>query len=254
MTLDQAVRRVRPLRTSGPSTAAWVLAGSLVAWVVLILGWPAGPRVGGAAATGHVHHHHGVAALDPWTGSWVLGWLVMVAAMMWPLAVPTLSAVGRAAFRGWRVPLVATCLGAITVLWLAVGLAVASVAHALGVPAGSGGWQLGWVAAAVLWSRSAWRARLLWRCSRLPAVAPGGVRGLASASVAGAVVWRRCALLCLPVMVAMVVGHNVGLLVGVSAAAWWEAAHPRTWRDPVPVLLVAAVGVWLLLSGVVSRG
>lgn len=252
MTLDQAVRRVRPLRTSGPPTAAWVLAGSLVAWAVLVPGWLAGTRVGGAAATEHVHHH-GSAALDPWTGTWVLGWLVMVAAMMWPLAVPTLSAVGRAAFRGWRVRLVATCLGTVTVLWLAVGLAVASVAHALAVPAGSGAWQLGWVAAAVLWSRSAWRARLLWRCARLPAVAPGGVRGLASATVAGAVAWRRCALLCLPVMTAMVVGHDPGLMLGASVSAWWEAAHPRAWRDPVPVLLLAATGVWLL-SGVVPRG
>jgi hypothetical protein len=177
----------------------------------------------------------------------------MVAAMMWPLAVPTLSAVGRAAFRGWRVRLVATCLGTVTALWLAAGLAVASVAHALAVPVGSAGWQLGWVAAAVLWNRSAWRTRLLWQCSRSPAIAPGGVRGLASASVAGAVVWRRCALLCGPVMAAMVVGHDPWLMVGASVAAWWEAAHPRAWRDPVPVLLLAAAGVWLL-PGVVARG
>ena len=252
MTLDQVVRWVRPVRTPRPPTATWVLAGSLVAWVVLTAEALADMRVGGVAATGHVHHH-GVAALHPWTGTWVLGWLGMVAAMMWPLAVPTLSAVGRAAFRGWRVRLVATCLGTVTALWLAAGLAVASVAHALAVPVGSAGWQLGWVAAAVLWNRSAWRTRLMWQCSRSPAIAPGGVRGLASASVAGAVVWRRCALLCGPVMAAMVVGHDPGLMVGASVAAWWEAAHPRAWRDPVPVLLLAAVGVWLL-PGVVARG
>ncbi|HZH18808.1 MAG TPA: hypothetical protein VEZ18_01315 [Geodermatophilus sp.] len=253
MTLDQAVRWVRPVRTSRPPTAAWVLAGSVVAWAVLTVGSPAATQVGGAAP-GHVHQHHGGAAVDPWTAAWVLGWLLMVAAMTWPLAVPTLSAVGRAAFRGWRVRLVATCLVSVTVLWLGAGLAIASVARALAVPAGSGGWQLGWVAAAVLWSRSAWRARLLWRCARLPAVAPGGVRGLASATVAGAVAWRRCALLCLPVMTAMVVGHDPGLMLGASVSAWWEAAHPRAWRDPVPVLLLAATGVWLLLPGVVPRG
>jgi hypothetical protein len=252
VTLDQAVRWVRPVRAPRPPTAAWVLAGAVVAWAVLAVGSIAGTQAGGAA-TGHVHQHSGGAAVDPWTVAWVLGWLLMVAAMMWPLAVPTLSAVGRAAFRGWRVRLVAACLGTVTVLWLAAGLAIASVAHALAVSAGSRGWQLGWVAAALLWSRSAWRARLLWRCSRLPAVAPGGIRGLASATVAGAVAWRRCALLCVPVMTAMVVGHDAGLMLGASVAAWWEAAHPRAWRDPVPVLLLAAVGVWLL-SGVVPRG
>ncbi len=249
MTLDQAVRWVRPVRASRPPTAAWVLAGALVAWAVLTVG----SLAGGAAAPGHVHRHHGVAAVDPWTGAWVLGWLLMVVAMTWPLAVPTLSAVGRAAFRGWRVRLVAACLVSVTVLWLAAGMAIASVAHVLAVPADSGGWQLGWLAAALLWSRSAWRARLLWRCSRLPAVAPGGVRGLASVTVAGAVAWRRCALLCGPAMTAMVVGHDLGLVLGASLAAWWEAAHPRAWRDPVPVLLLAATGVWLL-SGVVHRG
>jgi hypothetical protein len=44
------------------------------------------------------------------------------------------------------------------------------------------------------------------------------------------------------------------LMVSASLAAWWEAAHPRAWRDPVPVLLLAAGGVWLLLVHVVLDG
>ena len=257
MTLAQAVRWVRPARTSRSSPAALVLTGSAIAWVVLAVLVVQDARVGRAAA-GHLHHHgsslHVGAVVDPWGGAWVLVWLLMVAAMMWPLAVPALSMVSRVAFRGWRVRLVAACLGTVTVLWIAAGLAVAAAAHVLGVSAGSRVWQLGWVAVALLASRSFWRARVLWRCAKLPPVAPGGIRGLVSASAAGAVTWRRCALLCGPVMAAMVVGHDLVLMLGASLAVWWEAAHPRAWRDPLPVMLLTAAAGWLLVAEVVFRG
>ena len=242
MILDRAIRRVRPAGPSRLPAARFVLAGSAVAWVVLAV-WTV--RDGGVAD----HHggslHGGV--VEPWRAAWLLTWLLMMAAMMWPLAAPALAVVSRGAFRAWRVRLVATCLGTVTVLWVAAGLAVASVAHLLVVPAGSRAWQVGWVAVALLAGRSARRARVLWRCAKIPAVAPGGGRGLASASVAGAVAWRRCAVLCGPVMAAMAVGHDPVLMLGASLAAWWEAAHPRAWRDPVPALLLAAVAAWLLL-------
>jgi hypothetical protein len=227
MTLDQAVRWVRPARTSRPLPAVPVLAGSAVAWTVLAALMVEDARAGRGAVVADHMHHHGDAVVNPWSTAWMLVWLLMVAAMMWPLAVPTLSIVRQAAFRGWRTQLVATCLGTITLLWL--------------------------VAVAVLMSRSARRARVLWRCAKLPAVAPGGVRGLASASSVGAVAWRRCALLCGPLMTAMVVGHDPVLMLCASLAAWWEAAHPRAWRDPIPMLLLAAAGVWLL-AGVAYHG
>jgi hypothetical protein len=253
MTLDQAVRWVRPARTSRPLPAVPVLAGSAVAWTVLAALMVEDARAGRGAVVADHMHHHGDAVVNPWSTAWMLVWLLMVAAMMWPLAVPTLSIVRQAAFRGWRTQLVATCLGTITLLWLVAGLAVASAAHALAVPSDGRAWQLGWVAVAVLMSRSARRARVLWRCAKLPAVAPGGVRGLASASSVGAVAWRRCALLCGPLMTAMVVGHDPVLMLCASLAAWWEAAHPRAWRDPIPMLLLAAAGVWLL-AGVAYHG
>ena len=253
MTLVPAARRARPPRASRLPVAPLVLAGSGAAWAVLGVLHVGHVLAGPSAAAGHVHHGGG-ATVQPWSVAWIGTWTVMVAAMMWPLAVPTLSAVGRAAFRGWRTPLVVACLGTITALWLVSGFAVAAVARALEVPAGSTAWAVGWVAVAVLLSLSARRARLLWQCSRLAAVAPGGLRGLGSASVAGVVEWRRCALLCGPVMTAMVVGHHPALLVGASLAVWWEAAHPRAWRDPVPVVLLAAAGGWLLIAAVVAGG
>ena len=135
-----------------------------------------------------------------------------------------------------------------TILWLALGLAGAAVAQALAVPVGSLWWQLAFVCVALAAYRSAHRRRVLEKCLRLPALAPGGRRGVVTAARAGVLTWRRCALLCGPVMLAMTVGHSPVLMVGASLAAWWEAWHPRAWRDPVPVLLVGAAGAWLLLS------
>ena len=233
---------IAPVRAPAPPTSTVVLAGSAVAWVVLVA--LALQELGDPAAA---HAHHGAAAVAPWQAGWIAMWLLMLVAMMWPLAVPTLTVVGRAAFPGWRTALVTACLGTLTALWLVAGLVAGSVAHLLGAQGQSLGWQLGWVAVALLAGRSARRARLLERCSRVSAVAPGGVRGLVSAARAGAGDWRRCALLCGPVMTAMVVGHSPALLLGASLAAWWESAHLRAWRDPVPALLLGAVAIVLVL-------
>jgi hypothetical protein len=244
MTLDHAVGRSRSTRPPWPVTAGPVLAGSAVAWVALTV-WAV------AAPTHPSGHGTPGTVVDPWGPAWLLAWLLMVAAMMWPLAVPALAAVHRAAFRRRRVLLVATCLGTVTALWVGAGLAVAAAAHLGAVPAGSVAWQLTWIVAAALATRSARRARVLWRCGRLPPIAPGGLRGVRTAALAGVAAWRRCAVLCGPLMVAMVVGHDPVLMVSASLAAWWEAAHPRAWRDPVPVLLLVAGGAWLLLVDVV---
>jgi hypothetical protein len=250
MTLDQALERFRSARPPWPATARPVLAGSAVAWVALTA-WAVQDSLTGGAAS---HHAGAGAVVDPWNPKWLLTWLLMVAAMMWPLAVPALAAVRQGAFRRWRVRLVATCLATITALWVGAGLAVAAAAHLGAVPAGSVAWQLSWVAVAALATRSAGRARVLWRCGTLPPVAPGGLRGLSTAALAGVAAWRRCAVLCGPLTAAMVVGHDPVLMVSASLAAWWEATHPRAWRDPVPVLLLVAGGAWLLLVNVVLGG
>ncbi len=230
-----------------PPYARAVLACAAVAWVALSVPWPGN----GELSATHTHHHlPSVAAgvVNPWSLVWVGTWLLMVVAMMWPLSVPTVGAITRSSFRGWRTRLAVVCLATVSTLWLGLGLAGAAVAQALSVPAGSLWWQLAFVCLALAGYRSAHRGRVLERCLRLPALAPGGRRGVVTAARAGVLTWRRCALLCGPAMLAMAVGHSPVLMVGASLAAWWEAWHPRAWRDPVPVLLVAAAGGWLLLS------
>ena len=81
---------------------------------------------------------------------WISTWLLMVVAMMWPLTVPTVGAIARSSFRGWRNRLGAVCLATVTILWLAVGLAGALLAQALSVPSGSFAWQLTFIALALV--------------------------------------------------------------------------------------------------------
>ena len=250
MTLERVVPRV-PRAARRPRLAYAVLAASGAAWAALVLlstlgGDPAGGTAHDMAGMEGMAGMDQVEVVSPWTTGWVAMWLLMVTAMMWPLAVPMLDAVRRSAYRGWRTGLVLTCLAATTLLWLAFGLVAGTVAGLLTVPAGSVTWQVAWVLLAVVLTWSARRARVLWQCLTLPPLAPGGRRGLVSATRAGLVSWRRCALLCGPVMVAMVVGHSLVLLACASLSAWWEAAHPRHRHDPVPPLLLATAAVWLV--------
>ncbi len=224
-----------------------VIAGSVVAWLTLLwLAVPTGP----SAVPGHAHGSipggadAAAAAVDALSWAWVAGWSLMVVAMMWPLLVPTVDHVSRAAFPRWRFTLVSITVLTATLLWLALGFAVALAAQVAGIPAGSVWWQLAFIGVAAVAWRSAARSRLLWRCAKLPPIDPGGLRGARRSAAAGLVSWQRCALLCGPLMMAMVVGHNPVVMIAASISVWWEAWHPRAWRDRVPLalILVAALG------------
>jgi hypothetical protein len=255
MSLLQATPLAERLSDAVRATTTRVILGATAtAWLALSIPWPGS----GPAGQTHAHHDHAVPpvadVVDPWSLAWIASWLLMVIAMMWPLAVPTVGAVSRSSFRGWRTRLPVVCLATVTVLWLAVGIAGALVARTLGVPAGSVWWQLAFVGLALVAFRSARRSRLLETCLRLPPLAPGGRRGVLTAARAGLLSWRRCALLCGPMMLAMTVGHSAVLMGCASLAAWWESWHPRAWRDPVPVVLVAAGGLWVLVSDLFGEG
>lgn len=258
MSLLQATSLAGGLSESVRSTSTRVVLGcAAAAWVALIAPWPGGGEGGTETGAAHAHHHHTVPpvaaeVVDPWSVAWIVTWLLMVAAMMWPLTVPTVGAITRASFRGWRTRLGVVCLATVTILWLAVGLAGAVLARTLSVPPGSVWWQLAFICLALVAFRSSRRSRLLEKCLRLPALAPGGRRGAVTAARAGALTWRRCVLLCGPVMLAMTVGHNLVLMVFASLAAWWEAWHPRAWRDPVPVVLIACAGAWIAAAALLE--
>lgn len=238
------LRAVRS-RAGGP-----VLLASGIAWVALgaatVRDW-----YGTDESASHLHAHS--ATVHPWTFGWVTMWLLMVLAMMWPLVVPTLNLVARSSYPRWRARLTLTTLATSSLLWLAFGLGTASVAQVAAVPAGSAWWQLAFLGVAIAAWRSARRTRLLWKCAKLPPVAPGGRRGVVGAARAGVVSWQRCGLLCGPVMAAMAIGHDPVVMVLASLSVWWEARHPRAWRDKVPLLLLGGAALWVAGSLVMGE-
>lgn len=232
-----------------------LLAGSIAAWIAVLGIWAA------SAFAGAPRHAHGASApadgtpapaapLDALSWGWVGGWMLMVAAMMWPLLAPTVDQVSRASFPNWRWRLTTVTVATSTLLWLVLGLAAGLIAQIAGVLHGSVWWQLAFIgAAAVAWG-SATRSRLLWQCSKLPPLAPSRRRGVIGAARAGLVSWKRCALLCGPLMMAMVVGHSPIMMMAASLSVWWEAWHPRAWRDRVPFALIVVAGLGAVAEGV----
>lgn len=85
-----------------------------------------------------------------------------------------------------------------------------------------------------------------------PPLAPGGRRGIVSAVAAGVVSWRQCALLCGPLMIAMVVSHNPVVMIAASLSVWWEAWHPRAWRDRVPLALIVVAAIGAIAGGLLT--
>lgn len=233
-----------------------LLAGSAAAWLG-VLALSLSPALSGGAS-----HRHGVTATTDSTvqaapghllsWEWLGGWTLMVVAMMWPLLLPVVDRVSRAAFPRWRWRLVGITVATSTFLWLALGVAAALVADVFGVAHGSLWWQLAFIGAAAVAWRSAARSRLLWECAKLPPIAPGGRRGALGAVRFGVVSWRRCVLLCGPLMIAMVVGHNPVVMIAASLAVWWEAWHPRAWRDRMPLALIVVAGLGAVGGGLLA--
>jgi hypothetical protein len=250
------------------ATAAWILLGADV-----VAGWaasapphatPAGtalpmPDMAGMPMPGHdlsAAASTVSVSVNPVAGlgGWSAHWLLMVVAMMWPLYAAPAAAVARLSFRRWRAGTVGAYLGTITAGWLIAG-AVARGGYLLVAPVVSPRvWSLAWLLVAAAATRSVWRTRLLRTCCRLGVVAPVGVRAVGSGARCGLQAWPRCALLCGPVMLAMVAAHSLPLMIGGSAAIWWEQRHPLAWRPAVPVVLLGVTAGALIVGAVWPAG
>lgn len=230
---------VRLPRPDGATAFVWTTAA--VAWLALL-------ALAVIGTGGHAHHDHAALDAPGAAGGWWLAYPVMVVAMMWPITAPVVSLVVRSSFRSRRALHAATVLGVGTTLWVAFGALLHLGPGSLGWTA-SPVWAPGWLALglAVTWLPR--RARVLWTCLRLPPLHPGGARGVRTAARAGWVSWQRCAVLCGPLMAAMVGHHSLLVMALASAAAWWEQWHPRAAGDRVPRVLVAGAMVAALAGG-----
>jgi predicted metal-binding membrane protein len=217
----------------------------VAAWVVL--------AVAGVAWAAMVHHSHAMAGMDMGLGpveSFAMTWVVMMAAMMLPSAIPVVFEFARTAEgrRGWQV-----ATGMLAVTYLGVWLMFGVVSYALYTAA-----RMPWpnqpvvvalaLALAGVYSVSPLKRASQARCRELCALhGPLPFNLMRSAAVAGARYGFSCLGCSAALMIAMV-------LIGMSTLWWavilsivvliYKLAPPLRMRDELGLsLALVALGV-----------
>jgi hypothetical protein len=188
---------------------------------------------------GHVHNHnHPSTSVADAAATDAATFLLMVAAMMLPLAGPVARHAGTASFWRRRQRAVACCVLGFAAVWAVVGLALFALRAAVPLPGEEAAWLAGTAAAAALWQGSRRRRRAAARCGIRPALPQRGWRATSRGLRAGAVFGARCIPLCVPAMAMMAVSPGVAVMVaayGIQAYEWRRGPNPfaqRRWRAP----------------------
>ena len=176
--------------------------------------WTAGLSLGAWAMmlTQHRHHHH--------AGAWIDGarqWLLMVAAMMFPLVLGSVRTAAERSLWERRHRAIAGFLLGYLGTWCLVGAAVLWVPAAIGVDAGAGA-AIGF-GLAVLWQFTPAKRRSLKACHRSMPLAPYGWQADVACVRFGWSIGRTCVVSCWALMLACALaGHNAAAMV--AATAW----------------------------------
>lgn len=208
--------------------------------------------VAGIAWAAMAHHAHAMAGMDMGPGpieSFAVTWVVMMAAMMLPSAIPMVLEFARTAEgrRGWPVAtgvLAATYLG----VWLIFGVVCYAVYTAAGMPWPNQAVVTGLaLAVAGVYSLSPIKRASQARCRELCALhGPLPFNLMRSAAVAGARYGLSCLGCSAALMVAMVlIGMSNlwwGVILGIVVATY-KLAPPLRMRDELVLsLALAALG------------
>jgi predicted metal-binding membrane protein len=220
-----------------PEAAAAGVA--VLAWVWLLVPTAAG------AGSAHGPEHHTTPVLPS-----TAGWLVMVAAMMLPGALPAARELALGGRWSRRQRTTALFLGGYVGVWAAFGT-VAHVAAWLagrGLGIGSAVVLPGLLAAAALWQLSPWKWRAVRACHLLRPLPPRGVRADAACAGAALRYGRWCVVSCWPVMAAMATASSslwLMVLLTVLVTAEKLAAEPSRLAWPGAAVLAGAAAVVL---------
>jgi predicted metal-binding membrane protein len=179
---------------------------------------------------GHIHQHMDMASAmtggqTEWaTEAW--WWLVMVAAMMFPMVLEPIRTTAERSLWRRRHRAISGFLTGYLGTWLMFGVVASVLVAALrtkawwpqaGVAAASG------FGAALLWQVTPIKRRAAIACHRTLPLAPAGWRADRDCLRYGWVVGRSCLVSCWALMLAcLLAGHSVGAMVGVTAVSWAE--------------------------------
>ena len=233
-----------------------VLAVTALAWVALVLldllsapsgaGHDPGTAThGGPAPAGHLHHAAPDAEMAGAHGSGdsfgVLGWALMLTAMMAPLLIPALRHAYARSLRSRRRRALGLVIGSAAAVWMVGGVALLGAASVLrSVAGGSELALLPGLAVAVIWQVSALKQRCLNRHCTQPPLACFGVAADRDALRFGASHAAWCLGSCWALMLVSLLAPawHLGVMLVVS---WWMWVEPfdrperPTWRVRLPV-------------------
>jgi hypothetical protein len=221
------VARARLKRFAWTHPEWWVVALCWSAWAALVF---------------ERGRHQGHGSLDEAGFAWeVGGWMLMVAATMLPLVVPTVRQVAGRSLWSRRHRATLVFVGGFCAAWLVLGLAVAALRE--------GAWAHTSAAAALafagaaLWQRTRLHRRGLIECHRSEPLAPRGWRADRDCLRFGAIMGGYCVLSCWPLMLACALAsHSLVALAGTMVVGVSERWYyrPRT-RTMLAVTVALAV-------------
>jgi predicted metal-binding membrane protein len=241
-------------RLTWPRPEWWSLCLCAAAWALML--WRANPFAPGA----HAHHMHahqdmemGAAGAAGAQAVWAADacwWLVMVAAMMFPMVLDPVRTTAERSLWRRRHRAIAGFLVGYVGTWMAFGVAASMIVAALGAEE----WRPAGVAAAagfgiaLLWQVTPVKRRAALACHRTMPLAPTGWRADRDCLRYGWVVGRSCLLSCWALMLAcLLAGHGMGAMVGVTAISWAERNRARP-RQRLLCAAIAALAAYSILA------
>jgi predicted metal-binding membrane protein len=221
----------------GSPAFRWLLAPSAAAWLALLwlsagqhsLALCLAPRATLLEGLS-VNMAAGFAAISP--TRWAAEWVLMIAAMMFPLLVPMVRHVAARNFATQRERSVGLFVASYALVWL-VAAAASSVAlvavraafQAVDLAAWTG---LVCCALAAAWQLSAAKVRAVNRCHGTVPLRPWAPAAARDAIGFGLLHGTRCVRACLPVMVLPLAGgHGLAAMTAVFAILLAERARPK---------------------------
>jgi predicted metal-binding membrane protein len=169
----------------------------------------------------HAHHHHPAGS---WLTEW-RAWVVMVLATMLPVVAPQARRIALQSLWHRRHRAMAWFLLGYLAVWLAVGAVLVGVLVAIGAARPGPAVLAAALLAAAAWQVARPRRRVMRRCGALRPCAARGWQADRDCTDAGVRFGLRCTFTCGPLMLAMVVGHDLALMGGLLALLLSERAR-----------------------------